>query len=64
MGTWAYGDNYDNLHMIIVVKVDHGHEYNSDKTCLKVKVRLKGTTNGGFGGYLVIYTEMVITIST
>ena len=67
VGTWSYGNNYDNLHMMIVVKVDRGHEYNDDKTYFKVKVltlRLKGTTDGGFGGYLVIYAEIVITIST
>ena len=50
MGTQSYGNSYDNLHMMIAVTVDRGHENNGDKTYFKVKVRFKGTADGGGGG--------------
>ena len=43
-------DSYDNLHMMIIVSMDRGHENDGAKRYLKVKVRFKGTADDGGGG--------------
>ena len=46
---WVTGLIHDSLHMMIIVTVDCWYENDADKTYLKVKVRFKGTSDGGSG---------------